>query len=302
MESSDRAGLALGGVAVLFWSFASLLIFLGARQAGTWTFVALASVIGGVAQLIGWRIHRGEVRSALVLPLRLWAVSLPCFVAYGLVWPFALATADKTQVFGVSLINYLWPILTVLFGAWWVPGARLTPRTVLATVLAVAGLACANLRPIGELLAVGDHGESVPFRFLPYALALLAAVTWAAYSVSLARWRNWAGGYATSPLGFLITGALAAAIVGVTGGDGAPPGFSGTALIICYGVGPLAVGYLLWEIALSKVRVQSLGILAAATPVLSTLVLCVFLQTLPGPELIIAAALVSAGVMLSVRP
>jgi hypothetical protein len=68
----------------------------------TWTFAAVASVVGGVTQLIGWRVHRGELRSALVLPWRLWAVSLPCFVGYGLVWPLALATADKTQVYGVN--------------------------------------------------------------------------------------------------------------------------------------------------------------------------------------------------------
>jgi drug/metabolite transporter (DMT)-like permease len=302
MAASDRLGLALGGVAVLFWSFASLLIFLGARQAGTWTFVAMASVVGGVTQLIGWRVHRGELRSALVLPWRLWAVSLPCFVAYGLVWPLALATADKTQVYGVSLINYLWPVLTVLFSALWVPGSRLTPRTIGATVLAVGGLACANLQHLRDLLAaVSSPGESGLHRFLPYGLALVAAVTWALYSVSLARWRNWAGGYATSPVGFLITGAIAAVIFGITGSGEGVPGLSGTMLILCYGVGPLAVGYLLWEVALSKARVHSLGLLAAATPVLSTIVLCVFLRSLPGPELIVAAVLVSAGVLLSVR-
>jgi hypothetical protein len=47
-----RQGLVTGSVAILFWSFASSLIFLGARQAGTWTFVAVASLIGGAAQLI----------------------------------------------------------------------------------------------------------------------------------------------------------------------------------------------------------------------------------------------------------
>ena len=62
-----RQGLGIGSVSVLFWSFASSLIFLGARQAGTWTFVAIASLIGGAAQLIGWRIYRGELRSAVCL-------------------------------------------------------------------------------------------------------------------------------------------------------------------------------------------------------------------------------------------
>jgi len=299
---SARLGLVLGSVAVLFWSFGSSLIFLGARQAGTWPFVAIAALVGGGFQLLGWRLHRGGLRSAVWLPWRLWAVSLPCFVLYGLVWPWALVSSSAKQVFGVSLINYLWPVLTVLFSAWWVPGARLKTRTVLATFLALAGLVCANLQHIRDLLAAGDSaGVSPARRFLPYGLALLAAVTWAVYSTLLARWRDWARNYVTSPLGFLLTGTIACVITAFTGSMPAKLSAPGTLLIICYGAGPLAVGYLLWEIALAKARVHTLSLLAAATPVLSTFILCLFLRTLPGPELIIAALLVGGGVMLSAR-
>ena len=299
---SARLGLVLGSVAVLFWSFGSSLIFLGARQAGAWPFVAIAALVGGGSQLIGWRLYRGGFRSAICLPWRLWAVSLPCFVLYGLVWPWALVNSSAKQVFGVSLINYLWPVLTVLFSAWWVPGARLKTRTVLATFLALAGLVCANLQHIRDLLAAGDSaGVSPVRRFLPYGLALLAAVTWAVYSTLLARWRDWARDYVTSPVGFLLTGTIACTITAFTGSMPAKLSAPGTLLIICYGAGPLAVGYLLWEIALSKAKVHTLSLLAAATPVLSTFLLCLFLRTLPGPELIIAALLVGGGVMLSAR-
>ena len=41
-----RLGLVLGTVAVLFWSFGSSLIFLGARQTGTWPFVSIAALVG----------------------------------------------------------------------------------------------------------------------------------------------------------------------------------------------------------------------------------------------------------------
>ena len=297
-----RQGLVIGSVAILFWSFASSLIFLGARQAGTWTFVAIASLIGGTAQLIGWRIYRGGLRSAVCLPWRLWAVSVPCFVVYGLVWPLALNRSSPQQVFGVSLINYLWPVLTVLFGAWWVPGARLTKKTVLATFLAVAGLLCANFQHIRGLLASGDGaGASPAHKSLPYVLALVAAVTWAIYSAMLARWRGWAGNYATSPAGFLITGAVAGAMAAFVPIAPGKISSAGSIMIVCYGIGPLAVGYLMWEIALSKARVHSLSMIGAVTPILSTILLCVFLRSLPGPELIVAAFLVSAGVLLSVR-
>jgi drug/metabolite transporter (DMT)-like permease len=297
-----RLGLVLGSVAVLFWSFGASLVFLGAQQFGIWPFVAIASLVGGGVQLIGWRVYRGEFRSALWLPWRLWVVTLLCFVVYGLVWPWALVSSSAKQVFGVSLINYLWPVLTVLFSAWWVPGARLKTRTVLATFLALAGLVCANLQHIRDLLAAGDSaGVSPVRRFLPYGLALVAAVTWAVYSTLLARWRDWARNHVTSPVGFLLTGTIACAITVFTGSMPAKLSAPGTALIICYGAGPLAVGYLLWEIALSKAKVHTLSLLAAATPVLSTFLLCLFLRTLPGPELIIAALLVGGGVLLSAR-
>jgi drug/metabolite transporter (DMT)-like permease len=260
----------------------------------------MAALVGGGSQLIGWRLYRGSFRSAVWLPWRLWAVSLPCFVLYGLVWPWALVSSSAKQVFGVSLINYLWPVLTVVFSAWWVPKARLTTRTVLATLLALTGLVCANLQHIRDLLAAGDSAGVSPVRkFLPYGLALVAAVTWAIYSTLLVRWRDWARNYVTSPVGFLLIGTIACAVTAITGSMPAKLSAPGTLLIICYGAGPLAVGYLLWEIALSKARVHTLSMLAAATPVLSTFLLCFFLRNLPGPELIVAALLVGGGVLLS---
>jgi drug/metabolite transporter (DMT)-like permease len=41
--------------------------------------------------------------------------------------------------------------------------------------------------------------------------------------------------------------------------------------------------------------------LAAATPLLSTFLLALCLRKLPGPELMLAALLISGGILLSVR-
>jgi drug/metabolite transporter (DMT)-like permease len=68
---------------------------------------------------------------------------------------------------------------------------------------------------------------------------------------------------------------------------------------LAYGAGPLAAGYLLWELALAKARVQTLSVIAAGTPVLSTFLLCCFLRRMPGMELVLAAGLVSAGAIFS---
>ena len=160
---------------------------------------------------------------------------------------------------------------------------KLRWRTVLALVLAVAGLAAANLTHLRQLLvATGEPGGSVVLRFLPYALALLAAVTWAVYSALLVRWRHWAGQYVTSPVGFVLIGLIAGGVVGFTPNLPASLSGPGTWLTVLYGIGPLAAGYLLWELALARGSIQALSLVAAATPVLSTLLICCFLKTLPG--------------------
>jgi drug/metabolite transporter (DMT)-like permease len=215
-----------------------------------------------------------------------------------------MVSATPREVFGVNLINYLWPVLTVLLSAWWVPGAHLTPRIAGAAALSLAGLAWANLAHVQKLLDVplsAAAGTPPGSHLLPYALAFAAALSWAAYSASLARWRSWAGGYATSPAGFLLTGLVAG--WAHLAADTAPLDTSGRGLwlTLSYGVGPLAVGYLLWEMALARARVHALSLLGAVTPVLSTLVLCIVLRVWPGFEVVAGAVLVTAGALLSVR-
>jgi drug/metabolite transporter (DMT)-like permease len=301
-SAGTRSGLLLGTIAVVFWSFGSTLIFLGAQECGTWPFVALASLTAGLLLMLARRLLNGELATAVWLPWRLWLAPLSCFVIYGLVWPWALASSTSRQIFGVNLINYLWPVLTVLLSAWWVPGVRLNGRILIALSLAMAGLVTANLHQIQQFSSAGIAPEGHWNRhLLPYALACAAAITWAVYSALMARWRDWAKQYVTSPLGFLLLGLTGTLIIAVT--RRSFPAFTGpgTIFTLIYGAGPLAVGYLLWEIALTRARVQTLSLIAAATPILSTFVLCACLRRMPGPELVLAAVLVSAGVGLSVK-
>lgn len=301
-EANARMGLLLGAMAVGLWSFGSSLIYLGARQSGIWRFVAIASLTGGGLQLVSRQVSQGEIRTAIRLPWRLWAGPLFCFVVYGLAWPCALVASKATKVAGVNLINYLWPILTVVLSAWWVPGVRLNGRVVAATGLALAGLVCANAGAIRELLSPGTSAAVSQWQqFLPYVLASVAAVTWAVYSALLARWQNWSKQFVTSPIGFISIGIIACFAFLLSPADKGSPSFTGLLLTILYGVGPLGAGYLLWELALGKAKVQTLSLLAAATPVLSTLLLCCVLGKAPDSGLLLATLLVSGGVWVSLK-
>ncbi len=295
-----RLGLTYGGAAVVFWSFGSTLVYIGARKAGTWTFVAIASTFAAILQMLSLRVQHRNLRTALFLPGKLWIGPVLCFVIYGLAWPLALASSSPSQVFGTNLINYLWPVLTVVLSVFLVPGVRLTGRTFLALCLALGGLIIANLQELSNLAATRPSPSGLNIAgLLPYLLSLVAAVTWAVYSALLARWRLWAQEYVTSPIGFLLIGVIAFMVLAAGHGHTTAVRSTSIAWMLLYGAGPLAAGYLFWELALVRTQVQTLGILAAGTPVLSTLLLCLFLRTTPRVEIILAAVLVSAGVLLS---
>jgi drug/metabolite transporter (DMT)-like permease len=188
-----------------------------------------------------------------------------------------------------------------LFSVWFVPGVRLTPKLIAALLLAITGLVLANFKQVGDLFS-GAGGRAPTFRhFLPYALALVAAVTWAIYSVQLVLWRSWARNYVTSPIGFILIGLIGGLVMLATGTLPRALTGLGALMTVFYGVGPLAAGYLLWELALSRARVQTLSLFAAAIPILSTLFLCCCVRRTPGPELLCAVLLLVGAVLLSLR-
>jgi len=298
-DKTARAGLFFGISAILCWSFASACTYLGAKELGTWSFTCLSTLLSGIVMLTFRRFHRGELRSAIFLPGRLWLITICCFAVYGLVYPWALSQSQPSQVLGVNLINYFWPTLTVICGILWVPNTRFTKYIVIALILSLAGIFCANFRDLRQFFSASQTQPSAST--LPYILAAVAATTWAVYSSLLARWKSWAGDYLTSGIGFLII-SLIAGLAGFRSGEFSQSmSASGLFWTILYGLGPSAGGYLTWELALQRAKVQTLGLLGAATPILSVLVLCLFLKRLPNEEILLAAGLVSGGVILSMK-
>ena len=297
-------GLLLGVAAIVLWSFTAALVCLGADTMGVWAFLAVAALTGGGLQMGVRRVYHGGLRSAVFLPGRLWAVTIFGFVLYGVVYPLAVALAGgEAERCGVNLINYLWPPLTVVCGVLWVPPTRFRPLLGLAIALALGGTVLANAGPIRT--AWGDPGRAdgvwTAARAVPYLLALVGAVVWAVYSSLLARWRDWCRDYSTSAIGLVMIGLIAGLVASSTeGGWSGLTGMGLLAAVLC-GLGPQCGGYMLWELALARADVRTLGLLGAMTPILSTFWLCLFLRFLPGYELALAAILVSGAVVLSTR-
>jgi len=117
-------------------------------------------------------------------------------VFYSACYAVGLVSAKTdAQAVGVGLMNHSWPILTVVFAVFVVPGTRWSARLGVALSLALTGLLFAN----GDALARARGGAAA----LPYVLGGLAGLSWALYSALIARW------------GLLLLGAalIAAAVV-----------------------------------------------------------------------------------------
>lgn len=299
-----RTGILLGCCAILLWSTSSAGTLWTAKRIGAWQFLAMSCAIGGLSQLLFYWRKGFTMRQIFLPPARLWAMILLCFVLYMIVYTQALvlATSD-TQKAGVSLANYLWPTLTVLFVVLLVPGTKLTARLILAVLISLAGLVLANWSDLRNLLS-----NQSDLSILPYLLGLLAAVSWSIYCALLARWSELARGHATALLGFLATAAIAAVVCTVRREwQWDPPSMIG---VVFVGLGVEGLGYLLWERALHKAPASLLGLLGSATPVLSTFWLLALFAAQPTagskanvPVLVVSAAMIGCAVLLgTVKP
>jgi drug/metabolite transporter (DMT)-like permease len=188
-----------------------------------------------------------------------------------------------------NLVNYLWPLLIVLFTPLLLPGWRLAPRHVGGAVIGFAGAA----------LAIGATPTTLtPTAILGFAFASGSAVVWACYSLLSRRvphFSSWAiGGFAlASGLLALAFHALFEAPAMMRGGD--------AWLLLLLGLGPMGTAFYLWDIAMKRGDPRVIGVLAYATPLMSTALLVAVAGRALTPALAIATLLVVAAAVIACR-
>ncbi|WP_244787900.1 DMT family transporter [Cupriavidus pauculus] len=260
--------------AILLWaSFATLVSF--APNVPPFLLTGLALCTGSLTCL-----HR--VREWRV-PLRTLAFGVTCLFAYnaGLVLAFRLA-----PIVEANLINYLWPLILVLLGT-----------TVWHGVDCMAKLLGALLGFGGCILAITSGSGSVAFSgdyAVGYAMALLAALVWAVYSLG-ARWlppfSSWAVG------GFCLGAGLLAIASHLVFEDTVALSGVETGWILAIGLGPLGIAFVLWDRAMRSANAAQVGILGYCTPVLSMICLALAAQVTERnwSMVFLACALIMAG-------
>ncbi len=172
----------------------------------------------------------------------------------------ALRTAPAVEA---NLVNYLWPLGMVVLAPLFLPGVSLRARHVAAALIGFAGAAIAILGRGGA--GTGDAGFH-----LCYVLALASAFVWSSYSLLTRRLPHFptaaVGGFAAA------SGLLSLACHAVL----EPPVTLSTRdwlLVAAMGLGPLGGAFFLWDAAIKRGDTRRIGLLAFATPILSTVAL-----------------------------
>jgi drug/metabolite transporter (DMT)-like permease len=272
----------IGFTAVLLWS---LLAFLTAASGTMPAFqlTAITFATGGLSLLL---IRPGAIK-AMRQPLPVWLLGVGGLFGYHFCYFFALRNAPPVEA---GLINYLWPLLIVVFSAL-LPGERLRWQHVAGCALALTGAALVVTRGQG-------FGFDAQFS-LGYATALCAAVIWAAYSVLS---RRFAAVSSDAIAGFCLVTAVLAAICHLLLEQTVwPSDLWQWAALLGLGLGPVGLAFYVWDIGVKRGDIQVLGAASYSAPLLSTLILILTGYASYSHVILIACLLITAGAVLAAK-
>lgn len=275
----------IGLTSILMWSLlAALTVATG--KIPPFQLAAMTFAIGAMIGPLMW-LKRPEGWGAWRQPLAAWALGVGGLFGYHALYFIALRLAPPAEA---GLLNYLWPLLIVLFSSF-LPGERLALHHVIGAVLGLIG----TVVLFGGNSSISYQPGQVP----GLVAAFIAAFVWAAYSVLS---RRMASVPTDAVAGFcLATAILSAAIhlaIETTVWPETPVQWLA---IIALGIGPVGAAFFAWDIGMKRGDIRVLGAASYATPLLSTGFLILVGYAKPSLALAIAALLIAGGGLIAAR-
>lgn len=260
MTSPIRATL-LGILAILIWASLAVLTHL-AGDVPPFQLVAMSFTI---ASLIGlpFILAKGGGWGLFQLPVGAWLLGIYGLFGYHLMFFIALRNAPVVEA---TLINYLWPLLIVLFSTL-LPGrhriGKLCWWHITGAALGFLGAALVVLGQNSE--AMGEVG------WMGFGAALAAALIWSSYSVLS---RLFADVSTLAVALFCVATAVLAALAHlVLETTQWPTNATNWLSILLLGLGPVGGAFYLWDVGMKKGDLRLLGVFAYFVPLLSVLLL-----------------------------
>ena len=283
---SARAATLIGFGAAALWAL--LALFTAATgPVPPFQLLAMTFAIGGGLGAVSWLFRPGAA-GALRQPPPVWALGIAGLFGYHALYFAALKLAPPAES---GLINYLWPLLIVLFSSL-LPGQQLRGQHVAGALLGFAGVV---------VLVAGRGAIDIrPEYWAGYLCAFACAFVWAGYSVLSRRVAavptDAVTGFclATAALGLLCHLLFERTVWPETGLQ--------WGAIVANGLGPVGAAFYLWDIGMKRGDIRLLGIGSYAIPVVSTAILILAGFAEPTWSLAAACALIAAGAVIATLP
>ena len=268
------------------WSLLSVMTVATGRVPA-FQLAAMTFAIGALVGSLTW-IGRSKAVGALRQPLAAWAVGVGGLFGYHALYFLALRFAPPAEA---GLLNYLWPLLIVLFSSL-LPGERLAPHHIVGALLGLAGTV---------LLFAGNRsgGGFAPGQMPGLVAAFVAAFVWASYSVMSRRLKSVPTDAVAGFCG--VTALLAALVHGLVEQTVWPDTLLQWLAVIGLGIGPVGAAFYAWDVGMKRGDIRVLGAASYATPLLSTafLVLAGFAKA--SANIALAAILIAGGGLIAAK-
>jgi drug/metabolite transporter (DMT)-like permease len=281
---TPRTATLIGLTAILMWSLLAVMT-IATGKIPAFQLAAMTFAIGALVGSLSW-IGRGEAVGALRQSLTAWAVGVCGLFGYHALYFLALRFAPPAEA---GLLNYLWPLLIVLFSSL-LPGERLAAHHVIGALLGLTGTV---------LLFAGNTGSVTSGQVPGLVAAFVAAFVWAAYSVASRRLKAVP---TDAVAGFCAATALLAAIVHVLVEVTVWPETPLQWLsVIALGMAPVGAAFYAWDIGMKRGDIRVLGAASYATPLLSTAFLVMAGFAKASANIAIAAVLIAGGGLIAAK-
>jgi drug/metabolite transporter (DMT)-like permease len=279
---SPALATAIGSIAILSWGL--LALFTAATGAiPPFQLNAMCFAIGGGLGLMVMAAQPRR-RHALRQKWSVYAFGIGGLFGFHALFFAALKLAPPAEA---ALINYLWPLLIVLFSGL-LPGERLKGIHVAGALIGFSGVVV-----LSGGAGAGDLGLYWP----GYLCAIGSALFWSGYSVLS---RRFAAVPTDAVTGFCIGAALLGVITHLAFETTVwPADFVQWAAVVALGLGPIGAAFYAWDIGCKHGDIRLLGVGAYSAPVLSTLTLILAGFAQASVNLWAACALIVGGALLA---
>jgi drug/metabolite transporter (DMT)-like permease len=283
---TNRAATLLGLIAILLWATLAPLTVL-ATGLPPFQLVGMSFTLGSLIGVAFLAVSADARRDLARVTGASALLGVGGLLGFHFFYFLSLSLAPPLEA---NLVNYLWPLLIVLFSALLPGGDRLRAHHWIGALIAFAGAALAITK--GERLP-----EIAPGAMLGYGIALLSALTWATYSVLSRLFAGVPSSAVTLYCAATAAGGLAAHFaLETTIWPLSPVQWLAVAGL---GLGPVGLAFYVWDYGCKHGDLRVLGASAYFAPLLSTVLLVAFGLGQGGPALWLAAAAITGGALLA---